>query len=158
MFTTNFSLSQLDEIIAKHLFPSGVLPVVFYVQGPLGAGKTTLAQALARYLGIKQEVNSPTFNYVNVYPIDAHNRNNPGGVASFVHFDLYRLSTLAELVNLGLLDLLMTPAAVVFVEWPEVLLHEFAPTTFSKPVLQLVLAHQLADSTRRNLTFSKIVE
>ena len=73
--------------------------------GELGAGKTTFVRGLARGLGIKAGVQSPTFQLVRVYR----------GRIQLAHVDLYRLESGAELVDLGLDDLL--DQGVVAVEW-----------------------------------------
>ena len=76
------------------------------LSGGLGVGKTTLARAVIRArLGQHVEVPSPTYTIVNVYE---------GGIW---HADLYRLSDLSEVEELGLLDAL--PDHLVLIEWPE---------------------------------------
>lgn len=82
---------------------------VVYLEGTLGAGKSTLARALLRALGVKGAVRSPTYTLVERYPI-------PGGEAA--HLDLYRLASAAELDFLGL-DELAADATLWLVEWPE---------------------------------------
>ena len=80
------------------------------LSGDLGAGKTTFARALIRYLAGDHsiEVPSPTFTLMQTYEL-------PRFV--LVHADFYRLSGAAELGELGFDDL--PPGAVVFVEWPD---------------------------------------
>ena len=86
-----------------------VLPAVVTLRGELGAGKTTLAQAIAHGAGVLQEVTSPTFALVHEY------ESARGPLA---HLDLYRLPSPDDLYALGWDDLLRT-AALVIVEWPE---------------------------------------
>lgn len=81
---------------------------VLFLQGDLGAGKSTLARALLRQLGVQGAIRSPTYTLVERYPV-------AGGEA--VHLDLYRLAA-AELDFLGL-DELAGQAALWLVEWPE---------------------------------------
>lgn len=78
--------------------------------GDLGAGKTCFVQGIAAGLEIPPEVRvtSPTFTLVNIYR---------GGRAALVHSDLYRIERAAELVELGLDDLI--GEAVVCVEWAD---------------------------------------
>lgn len=82
---------------------------VVYLQGELGAGKSTLARAWLRALGVTGAIKSPTYTLVERYPV-------PGGEAA--HLDLYRLAAAAELDFLGLDDL-AADASLWLVEWPE---------------------------------------
>jgi tRNA threonylcarbamoyladenosine biosynthesis protein TsaE len=73
--------------------------------GDLGAGKTTFVRGLMRGVGSPAQVASPTFQLVRVYP----------GRVQIAHVDLYRLEDGADLVDLGLEELLDQGAVVV--EW-----------------------------------------
>ena len=83
------------------------------LSGPLGAGKTTLTQGLARALGVTEPVTSPTFVLINDYP----------GAPPLLHLDAYRLEGLEwdELRDAGLEDFLARTDAVRVVEWPEMI-------------------------------------
>jgi tRNA threonylcarbamoyladenosine biosynthesis protein TsaE len=83
--------------------------------GPLGAGKTTLVQALAKQLGSDAQVSSPTYTLVHEYP-------TPRG--TLVHIDAYRLPSTDALLDLGLQDYLER-SRLVLVEWGEGLLKQF---------------------------------
>ncbi len=81
---------------------------VAYLQGDLGAGKSTLARALLRTLGVQGTIRSPTYTLLERYPLAA------GGEAW--HLDLYRIADPGELDYLGLDE----DAAVLWlVEWPD---------------------------------------
>jgi tRNA threonylcarbamoyladenosine biosynthesis protein TsaE len=80
------------------------------LSGGLGSGKTMLARALLRGLGVSGTVRSPTFTLVEPYETVA---------GSVRHLDLYRLDASAgELEGIGLRDALAEPG-LVLVEWPE---------------------------------------
>lgn len=85
-------------------------PVFLGLRGPLGAGKSVLARAIGRGLGVRQPMPSPSFNLLFRY--GAHM-----GV-QVVHMDLYRLESPDELWELGWEEL-GQPNEVVLVEWPE---------------------------------------
>lgn len=83
---------------------------VLLLHGTLGAGKTSMAQALIRALaGENTEVTSPTFTLQHPYDL-------PGG-QQLVHMDLYRIAHEGELHELGLDDVFDT--AISLIEWPE---------------------------------------
>lgn len=80
---------------------------VVFLQGELGAGKSTLARAWLRACGVEGAIRSPTYTLVERYPI-------PAGEAW--HLDLYRIGDAGELDFLGLDDAVAT---LWLVEWPE---------------------------------------
>lgn len=80
---------------------------VVHLQGDLGAGKSTLARALLRALGVSGAIRSPTYTLVERYPVE-------GGEAW--HLDLYRIGDAGELEFLGLDE---GSAVLWLVEWPE---------------------------------------
>lgn len=81
---------------------------VAYLHGDLGAGKSTLARALLRGLGVAGTIRSPTYTLVEQYPLPA------GGLA--LHLDLYRIGDAGELEFLGLDP---AEARLWLVEWPQ---------------------------------------
>jgi len=84
-------------------------PLVVTISGELGAGKTTLVQAICRGYGVRDEVTSPTFALVHQYAAPA---------SPVYHLDLYRLDNPAELTNIAW-DEIVSEEAVVLIEWPE---------------------------------------
>jgi tRNA threonylcarbamoyladenosine biosynthesis protein TsaE len=83
------------------------------LSGDLGAGKTTLVQAIARELGVVDTVTSPTFVVMKQYKIAK------GRFDTLVHIDAYRIEDEAELGVLHARDLFDDSSNLVVVEWPE---------------------------------------
>jgi tRNA threonylcarbamoyladenosine biosynthesis protein TsaE len=102
---TRDELLSWGESLGSNLEPGSIIAL----QGDLGTGKTTLAQAICRGVGIREDVTSPTFALVNEYHI---------GERSLFHLDLYRLSGPADLTNLAWDDIINSGDTVI-VEWPE---------------------------------------
>ena len=108
-FRREFPLPDLDATarlgagIAAGLKPGDAVAL----WGDLGSGKTTLARAILRALGVTEDVPSPTFTLVQSYD------TNP----PVSHYDLYRLKSPREMAELGFDDALNDGA--VLVEWPE---------------------------------------
>jgi tRNA threonylcarbamoyladenosine biosynthesis protein TsaE len=85
-------------------------PLVVALRGDLGAGKSTLARAVAHGAGVAGDVPSPTFNLVFRY-------DTPRGI-QLQHLDLYRLEDPDEVWELGWSEL-GAPDELVLIEWPE---------------------------------------
>jgi tRNA threonylcarbamoyladenosine biosynthesis protein TsaE len=83
-------------------------PLVVYLEGDLGAGKTSFTRAFIRALGHQGSVKSPTYGLLEDYPL---------GHLHVVHLDLYRIEQPGELEFLGLEDL-CDDRSVFMVEWP----------------------------------------
>ena len=81
---------------------------IVHLHGDLGAGKSTLARAWLRALGVDGAIRSPTYTLVEHYPLEG------GGKA--LHLDLYRIAGAGELEFLALDD---AAATLWLVEWPE---------------------------------------
>jgi len=76
--------------------------------GDLGAGKTLLVQGIAQGLGLNEEITSPTFTVMNVYE----------GTIPVYHFDLYRLESPEQLVDIGF-DEYTNAGGIAIIEWPD---------------------------------------
>jgi tRNA threonylcarbamoyladenosine biosynthesis protein TsaE len=113
-----------------------VPPLVVALAGDLGAGKTTLAQAICTGYGVTEPVTSPTFAIVHRY--DAPR-------SPVYHLDLYRLDRPSDLVNIGWDEIAMAHALVI-VEWPE-----RAGNLIPADHVALDLEHVASDPERRVL-------
>ena len=87
----------------------GVLSVLF-LSGELGAGKTVFTKGFLKGLGYKGMVKSPTFSIVDIYEI-----NN----FTVFHFDLYRITSPVELLEIGIEEYLEKKESLCIFEWPE---------------------------------------
>jgi len=119
-----FSLDQTDQT-ARALLDAWPQARLWLLEGALGAGKTTLVQAFCRVLGVQTDVASPTFSLAHTYH---------AGAQRVHHIDLYRLDSLQEAQDAGMLELIFS-TDMCFVEWPsrlpDLLLEVAGPTTVS---------------------------
>jgi tRNA threonylcarbamoyladenosine biosynthesis protein TsaE len=83
--------------------------LIIYLEGELGAGKTTLVGGLLNASGFAGHARSPTYTLIEPYELDT---------CSIYHLDLYRLADPREVDALGLRDLLL-PGTVLLIEWPD---------------------------------------
>jgi len=89
--------------------------------GHLGSGKTTFIKGLAKGLGVKDTITSPTFVLMKIY------KTKHKSIRKFVHVDCYRVPGI-ELASVGLTDYLNQPDTVVAIEWAEKLPKKIKPS------------------------------
>ncbi|MBI2552474.1 tRNA (adenosine(37)-N6)-threonylcarbamoyltransferase complex ATPase subunit type 1 TsaE [Candidatus Uhrbacteria bacterium] len=104
---------------------------VLLLQGELGAGKTTFVRGLARALGVRSRIKSPTFTLIHVHELAKGKEHRAKGTLHktlssklyalryLVHCDAYRIKRARELRDAGLMDWLGRPDTLVVVEWGE---------------------------------------
>ena len=109
MFTLEVPDARRQEALGGMISAEAPASFIVYLEGDLGAGKTTLVRGFLRGLGYLGNVKSPTFTLLEPYKL---------GDRVVYHLDLYRLADPGELEYLGLRDLLAQDATLL-IEWPE---------------------------------------
>ncbi len=97
-------------VVAKELLSEYPDARIFAFFGAMGVGKTTFIKALCNFLGVDEQVSSPTFSIVNHYVSEDGN--------SLYHFDFYRINKLEEVYDLGYEHYFFS-GNYCFIEWPE---------------------------------------
>lgn len=92
---------------------------IILLKGELGSGKTTFVQGLARALGIKERVASPSFLLMKIHPISPNCGYRAPQFLHLYHLDLYRLKKIKDIEALGLEEILEDKNNLVVIEWPE---------------------------------------
>jgi tRNA threonylcarbamoyladenosine biosynthesis protein TsaE len=102
---------DLDDIqnIAKKFIPLIDKYKIIAFSGELGAGKTTLINAICKQLGVEESVTSPTYTIIQEY--------HAGNIIIY-HIDLYRIKSIEEAIDAGIEDCLQGED-LCLVEWPE---------------------------------------
>lgn len=106
-----YSQEQL-AVVAEQLVKQVEGCRIITLTGDLGAGKTTLIKQLLYNWGVREEVVSPTFTYVNCYRTDSGQ--------NLCHFDLYRIAKLEQFLELGFDEYLSEFGSTCLIEWPQV--------------------------------------
>jgi tRNA threonylcarbamoyladenosine biosynthesis protein TsaE len=122
--------SDSTDRLGQALAQTRPVQAVVHLQGDLGAGKSTLARALLRALGVQGAIRSPTYTLIERYPLSS---------GEAWHLDLYRIGNAGELDFLGLDE---GSADLWLVEWPE-------RGTGGLPPVDLVIALEIAGNGRR---------
>lgn len=101
------NIEELDKL-AKKFADNIKYPSVFLLTGDLGTGKTAFTKLIAKNLGIKEHITSPTFLIHKSYNFDDK---------IFHHYDIYRLSKYEDLREIGFEE--KKGRYVLVIEWPE---------------------------------------
>lgn len=101
------------EFVEKEFVKNSKGALVVGLYGDLGSGKTAFTQAVAKYLGVKETVTSPTFVIEKIYKLENGNFDH------LIHIDAYRLESGKELIHLGWEEISKNPKNIIFIEWPE---------------------------------------
>lgn len=128
---------NLAKCLGRALKPGSVI----IAKGTLGAGKTVIAKGLALGLGIKQIVNSPTFNIMKVY-------NGPA--LKLYHIDAYRLEDKNAVSDIGFDEAIGNPDGISFIEWPD-----YISTWFSHEQEIVEIDIEIIGSHKRKITIKE---
>jgi tRNA threonylcarbamoyladenosine biosynthesis protein TsaE len=107
---TNISTKNLADVAEKICTYSPSYNIICFV-GEMGAGKTTLIKEVCRFLGVKENVSSPTYSIVNEL-LDGNGK-------PIYHFDLYRIKSTKELFDIGFEEYLFS-GNLCLIEWPQI--------------------------------------
>jgi len=102
-----FTLKELPEIAKELLLNISNKTLLFY--GEMGTGKTTLIKEIAKQLGVKENISSPTFSIVNEYEIEND---------KIYHFDFYRIDNKVEAQDIGIEEYFYS-GHWNLIEWPQ---------------------------------------
>jgi tRNA threonylcarbamoyladenosine biosynthesis protein TsaE len=100
------------ETVLKSLTPKKEATILA-LRGDLGSGKTAFTKAVAKILGVKEHITSPTFVIMKRYAL------RDLRYAFLIHIDAYRLETAEELLHLGWEEIVKDPKNLICIEWPE---------------------------------------
>lgn len=109
----SYSFSQLSDISELFWTKAKEYHTILF-SGEMGAGKTTFIHYLCGYLGVPDNVSSPTFSLINEYSLKEDKL--------IFHLDLYRINNITEAINAGIEDCILQSnkdGNYVFIEWPE---------------------------------------
>ncbi len=132
--TFEFSLNQISEIVSQIIAQKPNKTILF--NGEMGAGKTTLINQISKTLGVTDATGSPTFSLVNEYKTSDNQ--------TIYHFDLYRLKSENEALDMGIEDYLYS-GNWCFIEWPEKISNLI-------PIKHSIITISLLENGNRQLT------
>jgi tRNA threonylcarbamoyladenosine biosynthesis protein TsaE len=132
------TLNSTEETkeLAKQIATTVAAGDIIALYGDLGSGKTTFTRYLVEALGIKDRVQSPTFIVHRIYKSNGLKVN---------HFDLYRLTTKEDILDMGFEETLKE-AAITLVEWPQ-LIEDYFPKEKTKKMY-----FEYVDEDKRKVT------
>lgn len=137
-YTITITTEEQMHAFASHLAKGLAKGSLVFLQGHLGAGKTTLVRSCIQVLGYEGKVKSPTYTLVEPYQVANQ---------TLYHFDLYRLGRAIDLYDIGIEEYLGHDA-ICFIEWAE----KGLPVL---PVPDLICAIEVLDPERRITLLAK---
>lgn len=131
------SLPELPSVAAQVVHFAGQQKVWIF-EGEMGAGKTTLIKAVCQFLGVTDNVSSPTFSIVNEYATAEDE--------TIYHFDFYRIKEEAEAIDIGV-DEYFYSGNLCLIEWPSKISNLL-------PEEYLIINIQVTSNTDRTISLS----
>ena len=113
---------NLGFVTGKSIFYPSIIALI----GELGSGKTIFTKGIAKGMGIRQMVKSPSFTLINEYSASC----------PLYHFDLYRLNNFHQFFELGYQEYFYTFCGVVVIEWADKI-RDFLPAEYLKVEIQI---------------------
>jgi tRNA threonylcarbamoyladenosine biosynthesis protein TsaE len=132
-----YKIEQLSEVARQVIAAAGTKNIWIF-EGEMGAGKTTLIKAICKELGVKGNIQSPTFSIVNEYLTDKGK--------TIYHFDFYRLKKEEEALDFGVEEY-FDSGNICLLEWAEKI-ESILPDDFFKITINL------EEDLARNIAFS----
>jgi tRNA threonylcarbamoyladenosine biosynthesis protein TsaE len=139
----DFASKFLRDITSKKLNSDKAVVVGLF--GDLGSGKTAFTQSVAKSLGLKQVITSPTFVIEKIYLLSKTSQEK-FGFKQLIHIDAYRLESGKELLSLGWKKIINKQGNLILIEWPEKV-----KDTLPKNIQKLYF--KFVNETTRKVTF-----
>ncbi len=136
---------KIAELLGQSILQGGNGPFIIALEGDLGAGKTTFIKGLARGLGLRRKMVSPTFLMARRYRL----RSNPRGFENLYHVDAYRMRTARDLEVTGVAEALRGATNIVAIEWAD-LVKKYLP----QRTLWITMQHKKENT--RMLSFKEL--
>lgn len=135
----------IKEIIKKAILGKKKNATIISLSGDLGAGKTTITQGIAKQLGIKENVISPTFVIMKIYKLESNSKYY-SNFKKLIHIDAYRIEDAKEFINFDWKEIISNKENLVILEWPEKI-----KNIIPKNAIKISLSH--IDEETREITF-----
>ena len=125
-YNKNYILNNIDDTIdfAISFSKSIKKPVVIALIGDLGSGKTFFTKEVCKYFGVEDEVVSPTFNIIKTYDIKRNSK-----LKHINHFDVYRIKSEEELLDIGFDDYIYDQNSINIIEWADLIQNSLPENT-----------------------------
>ena len=138
---------RLGEKVGERLIDG----MIIALEGDLGGGKTTFTKGLAKGLGIKEDITSPSFTLERIYKIPSKQTTNDKRQTTLYHFDFYRIDNPKDMVSYELTEALEDQKGIVVIEWAEKIEAEL-------PKEKLIVKFKYIDENTRKIVLKSFGE